>query len=105
VSRALQTVLNHGPDKAKNKVNAYAVLEASAGLKSAKDLKPAQYQAVIDACAAFVAKPASKQPAPAQSAVDDFGQAGGESEDAYGDPPEHTGSGQDAEGGGGGEDA
>jgi hypothetical protein len=104
VSAALQKVLNAGvsPDadaetkkqqREAGKVAAYAVLEKIAGAKSVRDVKPALYAAVIAACDEAVA--ALKKPKPAAAATDDFGQPAGE--EAYGDPPEHTGAGLDAE--------
>lgn len=96
VSKALQGILNRNVDpaadkatqeaqRAPGKVEAYKILEEHGKAKSVKDVKPALYKAVIDACAAALAAPAAAED-------DDLGGGGD-----FDDPPEKTAGGADAD--------
>jgi hypothetical protein len=96
VSKALQKVLAAAPDRDTGKANAYKILKDVGGVTSVRELKPALYKAAIDACDKALAAPAGGE------AVDDFGGDAGAApisanEEVDTDPPEETGSGQNAE--------
>ena len=120
VVAALQNVMRSVPgdnDKRdKGRKLAYDTLAAAGGgVKGVRELKPALYDTVVDACNA-AAKAAAVKPkatatakaAPAAAPADDLGGGEPEADDLAGDPPEETGGGLAAEEGQGtpdGEDA
>jgi hypothetical protein len=102
VVAALQKVMRSVPGdndkKDKGREKAYAILaEKGNGVKGVRDLKPALYDAVVDACEAAVKKPAATKPATV--AVDDFGAeidtSGASAATAGEDDPPEGGSGDE----------
>lgn len=80
--------------QAKSKDDALAVLaKAGGGTKSVRDLKPANYDAVVAACATALDAPTETE---TETDPLDDGLGGG-GDDGEGDPPEHTAGGLDAE--------